>query len=682
MFLQTTYIPQKDDKNNLIQIIAISKDVTKSKINSLNIDGQIKALNKSQAIIEFDLDGIILDANDNFLNIFGYELKEIKDKHHSLFIDSEYKNSNDYKEFWEKLKKGVFDSGEYLRIKKDGTRIWIQATYNPIFDLDNNIIKIVKFAHDITQDKTLSLYHLGQLEAIKKSQAVIEFDMNGKVLDANEIFLDAMNYKFEEIKGKYHKIFCDKDYVESKDYTLFWEKLKQGRFDTGKYLRYGKDGKKVWIQATYTPILDIDKKPIKVVKFAQDVTLSEMIKKDQLTGFYNREKLILDLNESDIRHNLLVIDINNFSYINDFYGQVVSEKFLIEISKFLLSKISNDFMIYKIQSSKFALLNSSLSKEEFLITIGELKKELKDALIDIGINKVHLFLTYGISFEENSKLINSAEIVTKYARNQNKDLVIYSNDLNIEKGCELNLQWTEKIKTALDNDKIVVYYQPLYNNKTKKIQKYEALVRLIDEEDNVISPFYFLDIAKKSRQYLDITKTIIQKSFEMFKDTPYQFSINLTVEDILDENIKEFLFTKIQEYNYSNNLVLELVESEKISTYEPVYEFINEVKKFGCEIAIDDFGSGYSNFEYLVKIDADYVKIDGSIVQRINDDENSLEIVKSILSFCKKMDIKIIAEFVSCKELFEKINELEIDYSQGYYIGKPENKLIEENLNI
>ena len=185
-----------------------------------------------------------------------------------------------------------------------------------------------------------------------------------------------------------------------------------------------------------------------------------------------------------------------------------------------------------------------------------------------------------------------------------------------------------------------------------------------------------MDISKKSKQYIDITKVVIEKSFKKFANLDYEFSINLTVEDILNEELNNYLFEKIDEYKVSKKLVIELVESEKIATYEPVYEFIDKIKSKGCKIAIDDFGSGYSNFEYLVKIDANYVKIDGSIIKRILDDENSLEIVKSIVSFCKKMNIDVVAEFISDENLQNKVTELGILYSQGYFIGVPKEDII------
>lgn len=671
IFVRASYTPLKNEYGEIFEILKFAEDVTQKRLENLNFEGQIKAINKSLNVIEFDLNGFVLDANTNFLKTSGYELEEILGKHHSFFVEDSYKNSKEYKNFWEKLTKGEFDSGEYLRIAKNQRRIWIQASYNPIFDINNNVIKIVKFAQDVTQEKLSALYYSGQLEAINKSQAVIEFDMNGNILKANDNFLTSMGYKEKEILGKNHTIFCDENYANSIEYKLFWEKLNQGKFDNGKYLRIGKNGKKVWIQATYTPILDIEKKPVKVVKFAQDITQFEVIKKDHLTDLYNREKLVIDIAANE-NINLAVIDIDDFSSINDFYGYAIGDKLIIKFSKILKNLLNDNFILYRVYADKFAILNLNLSQEKFVSVISILNASIKEVSLDLDIKKFHLNTTCGISFEQSDKLLLTAEISNKYAKKTLKNILVYSKDLNIEKEFEENIFWFHKIKEAIKDDRVILHYQPIFNNKTNKIEKYEALVRIKDEDGTIISPYKFLDVAKKSKQYLEITKIVIKKSFEKFQNSEFEFSINLTVEDILDKELNEFLLTKLDEYKIGKRLVIELVESEKITTYEPVYEFIKKVREFGCKVAIDDFGSGYSNFEYLVKIDADYVKIDGSIIRRIIENENSLEIVKSIVVFCKKMNIKTIGEFISDEDLFHKVVELGLDYSQGFYIGKPE----------
>ena len=484
-----------------------------------------------------------------------------------------------------------------------------------------------------------------------------------------------MGYTLKEVIGKHQSIFLEDSYANSKEYEDFWNKLKNGIHQTGKYLRIGKNGKKVWVQASYTPILDIDKKAIKIINLAQDVTQFESIQKDTLTKLYNKAKLLLNISENE-DSNLAIISLDDFSLIYDFYGNTIANEYLIEFSKILSSQLDERFTIYRLYEGTFAVLNNSLSKENFYSFFKYFISELQNILLKINSKKFKLALTCGVSSESQDKLLNTAEIVRKHAQKQLKNILVYSKDLNIEKEFEENIYWSENIRLALKDDRVIVYYQPIYNNQTKKIEKYESLVRIKSIDEQIIPPYKFLDISKKSKQYIDITKVVIEKSFKKFANLDYEFSINLTVEDILNEELNNYLFEKIDEYKVSKKLVIELVESEKIATYEPVYEFIDKIKSKGCKIAIDDFGSGYSNFEYLVKIDANYVKIDGSIIKRILDDENSLEIVKLIVSFCKKMNINVVAEFISDENLQNKVTELGILYSQGYFIGVPKEDII------
>lgn len=230
------------------------------------------AINRVQAVIEFELDGTILHANDNFLRVVGYTLDEVQGHHHAMFCDPDYVKSPQYREFWARLARGEFDQGEYKRIAKDGHEVWISASYNPIFDADGKPYKVIKFATDVTSSKMRNAEYEGKVSAIGKAQAVVEFDVNGNVLDANPNFLEVMGYELADIKGEHHRIFCEADYANSLEYKKFWQKLNRGEFDSGRYKRIGNDGKVVWIQATYNPILDLNGKPYKVVKFAIDIT--------------------------------------------------------------------------------------------------------------------------------------------------------------------------------------------------------------------------------------------------------------------------------------------------------------------------------------------------------------------------------------------------------------------------
>ncbi len=236
------------------------------------LEDQVKALHRVQAVIEFHLDGTIVHANDNFLQTLGYTLEEIQGKHHAMFVDAEYAQSREYRDFWANLGRGEFDAGQYRRIGKGGREIWIQASYNPVFDSNGRPYKVVKFATDITAQKFQAADFAGQLAAINKSQAVIEFDLEGRILAANENFLAAMGYALEEVRGQHHSMFAEPEHRQSAEYRAFWAKLGRGEYDAGQYKRLGKGGREVWIQASYNPIYDMNGRPFKVVKYATDIT--------------------------------------------------------------------------------------------------------------------------------------------------------------------------------------------------------------------------------------------------------------------------------------------------------------------------------------------------------------------------------------------------------------------------
>jgi methyl-accepting chemotaxis protein len=230
------------------------------------------ALNRVQAVIEFDLHGIVLHANDNFLKTLGYTLDEIRGQHHRMFCEPAYADSLAYRQFWEKLARGEFDHGEYQRVGRGGREIWINASYNPVLDADGKPYKVIKFATDITASRQQNAEYEGKVRALDRAQAVIEFDLSGTVLFANQNFLDTLGYRLDEIQGKHHRLFCEEAYTASAEYRDFWARLNRGEFDAGRYKRIAKGGRTVWIQATYNPIFDVGGRLHKVIKFATDVT--------------------------------------------------------------------------------------------------------------------------------------------------------------------------------------------------------------------------------------------------------------------------------------------------------------------------------------------------------------------------------------------------------------------------
>jgi len=232
-----------------------------------------QALDRVQAMIEFDLDGIVLSANENFLRIFEYTPEEVIGKHHRIFCDPQYAESTEYSEFWEKLRRGEPHSAEFKRLSKNGREIWLQASYNPVLDEDGKPLRVVKFATEVTEAKLRMAEFEGKMRAIDRAQAVIEFELDGTIITANENFLRIFGYRLEEVVGQHHRIFCDPGYAESPEYAQFWQQLGRGEYDADEFKRLTKDGAEVWLQASYNPILDMEGRPLKVVKFASDITL-------------------------------------------------------------------------------------------------------------------------------------------------------------------------------------------------------------------------------------------------------------------------------------------------------------------------------------------------------------------------------------------------------------------------
>jgi len=278
VWIEASYNPICDTNGKPFKVVKFAIDVTAKKIRSMEYAGKIDAILRAQAVIEFNMDGTIITANENFLGAMGYALAEIQGKHHSMFAEPAMRDSAEYREFWAKLSRGEYAAAEYKRIGKGGKEVWILASYNPILDERKKPFKVVKFATDVTEQKLSTANLAGQIAAIGKAQAVIEFNMDGTIITANANFLGAMGYALEEIRGRHHSMFVEPAERDSAEYREFWAKLNRGEYQAAEYKRVGKGGKEVWIQASYNPILDLNNKPYKVVKYATDVTRQVLVR--------------------------------------------------------------------------------------------------------------------------------------------------------------------------------------------------------------------------------------------------------------------------------------------------------------------------------------------------------------------------------------------------------------------
>jgi methyl-accepting chemotaxis protein len=305
----SSYAPIRDLFGSPCKVVQFAYDVTGDKLRTTEYQGKVDAMNRAQAVIEFDLKGTVLHANENFLSLMGYTLSEVVGKHHMIFCDPLHVKNAAYEEFWKKLGRGEFDANEYRRIAKNGRDVWIQATYNPILDANGRPYKIVKFAQDVTASKLRHVEFEGVIKAVSRSQAMVEFDLEGRLLDANANFLALMGYRLDEVKGRHHRMFCDEGLTSSLQYTQFWERLGRGEFDGGEYKRLDSAGREVWIQATYNPIFDATGKPVKVVKFANDITEAKR-RTTEIEGKINAINRAQAVIEFDLDGNVLSANEN------------------------------------------------------------------------------------------------------------------------------------------------------------------------------------------------------------------------------------------------------------------------------------------------------------------------------------------------------------------------------------
>jgi len=502
--------------------------------------------------------------------------------------------------------------------------------------------------------------------------------LSGNITYVNNNFSKISGYTKEEVLGKPHSMLRHPN-TKREVFRDLWETIRAKRVWKGILQNRGKNSD-YWIDSTILPILDESGDIAEYIAIRHDITkiiehqrtLEKLANIDPLTGFGNRNKLNNDI-EKSTHPALALINIDSFSILNDFYGHTIGDTILAKFGN-LIENSNNDnfFSLYRLQADEYALFCSDCKKDDFLEYFKKLIKTITSTPILLYDEVIQPNITTAISFEKAQVLLQTADMAYKIAKIENKDMVIYSDDISLNATYKNNILWSKKIKSAIHSARIVPYFQPIVNNKNLKFEKYEALVRLIEEDGKVISPYFFLDISKKTKQYASITKVMIEKSFEYFHHKTCEFSLNLTMEDIANDEMNHFIFEILQKYQIGSRVVFEIVESESIQNYEAVSEFIKKLKSFGCKIAIDDFGSGYSNFEYILKLNVDYLKIDGSLIKNITTDRNAKIVVSTIVDFAKKLGIKTIAEFVENEEIFKIMQELEIDYSQGYYFQAPQ----------
>jgi PAS domain S-box-containing protein len=524
--------------------------------------------------------------------------------------------------------------------------------------------------------------HLNMLEQYKivldESAIVSKTDKDGFITYVNRKFEDICGYKQNELLGKSHNILRHKS-MPREVFNEMWKKISKGIVWSGVIKNVKKDGNSYYINTTVIPVKNENGEIVEHISSSSDITklittndmLENFTQTDGLTGLGSRVKLLNDLKNS-ANNTLAIIDILKFTEVNDMYGQKVGDKIIKEVANeiFEFSKSIYTMKAYRLHADVFAVFCDSNIPDKFIVQIDNFVKYLKSYTFDKdGINTKFDF-TAGIS-NGDDEVLACADMALKNAKRNHLSIAVYNKDNTLLDEYKNNEKWMKKITKALEEDRIVPYFQPIYSYDKNHIKKYEALMRLVDEDGSIVSPFHFLDVIKQTSIYPKVTQAMIRKTIDIFRhQNDISFSINITLEDLLNKETMQYFYSVVSDADIFDRLIIEIVESEELMNFETVGEILGDFKVRGAKIAIDDFGTGYSNYNYLRKLDVDFIKIDGSIIKNITDVKTK-EIVSTILNFAKKSGMQTIAEFVSSKEIDESIKELGVDYAQGYFRGKP-----------
>ncbi len=400
---------------------------------------------------------------------------------------------------------------------------------------------------------------------------------------------------------------------------------------------------------------------------------------DSLTMLPTRLQLIEDIKNSlqekkpKYASTLFYFQIDGYEEVNEFFGIDIGYKLLQEITKWFMKNLpSKDATLYKFEHDTFAIFDSSR------LRLNDLERYLKK--VYANINKTTFIIdgtthdisfTIGVSRGKGEELLKFSYLALKEAKKQNKPFNIFNKKSQTEERFLYNIQINKEIRSALNEDRIVPFFQPILNIKTNKIEKYESLMRIQNRDNSHQVPSEFLEIAKQSKLYPEMTKAMLKASLKRIEMLDQATTINLSIEDIMNPSVSSFIMRRLDKFSHPYLLTFEIVESEEIINYKKISNFIKKIKSYGCTIAIDDFGSGYSNFEHVLKLDIDYIKIDGSLIKNILKSPKHEIVAKTIINFSKELGVKTVAEYVSSEAIFDKVKELGIDYAQGYYIGKP-----------
>ncbi len=542
-------------------------------------------------------------------------------------------------------------------------------TYNKIVVLSDEI-KDMENELDIYKDLLQDKHYCLQLSD----------DM--RILSANKRLCNLLNLPKKQIQGKvFFDLFSFKDSQKAQillnDNLYYQEKIYFDQNDQSVELHIHLYKKILKHRVFHYVVLKNPKEKVKITS-----KIKEEVLRDDITGLPTRLKLfddIKNLNQKSIfaRSTMMYLNVDSFDVLNEFFGIDAGNIILKRVAEWLEANLPDpNAALYKVDFNHFAIFTPAYMRTETL------EKYLRDIFINLSKEE---FMFEGSSFNieitagaarGREDLVKNAYLALKEAEKLKKSYKIFDKKEKHHERFLHNIKINKMVKKAISDRRIEPFFQPIFNIHTNKIEKYESLMRIRCEDNSYATPSEFMDIAKKSKIYTELSRAMIKKCFEQLLNVRYPITINISTEDMLEPRVAQFILRSLKKHDFGRYITFEIIESESINAEVKVKNFIKKVKSYGCQIAIDDFGSGFSNFEQLLALEVDYIKIDGSLIKNITKDKNSEIMTRTIISMAKELNVKTVAEFVSSQAIFDKVKSLGIDYAQGYFIDRADPVLL------
>jgi PAS domain S-box-containing protein len=576
----------------------------------------------------------------------------------SIIISSDYKDKNIFL--------------ESIKVPVDGhipKPLEVEVLYNLLKKIIDKIIYTEGIQNNI---RFLNAF----VEATNHSSIISKTDPQGIITYVNDAFCKISGYSKEELIGKSHNIIRHPNNPKEL-YKQMWYVIKHKKgIWKGVIRNMTKYGKSYYVDCLIMPIINEDGEILEYISLRNDIT-----------DIMSPTKQLNDAIKNAKEPIVIFLKIEDFDMMEDFYDN--NTIFLIQekAKRSFEEKLSEEFnfdKLYHLENGEYAfILEKGLCKKDPIQVINALKRVqtfINKNPLKVDDHYYMISLLFSVAFGGEKKFESAKLGIKKLIKERGSFIVADGLAFIEQKRAKENMKIVHTIKNALNSSRIILYFQPIVDNQTEKITKYESLVRLIDEENRVLPPRKFLETAKKSNLYSQITSEVLNYSFKMLRKYNIDISINLSAIDIEQDDTRRMILDLLEKHkDLAQKIVFELLEDEKIKNFQIVKAFIKKVKSYGVKIAIDDFGAGHSNFKRLLNYEPDILKIDGSLIRDLNNKScYCISAVKSIVTFAKEQNLKTVAEYIESEEIFKIIKELGVDYSQGYYLGKPKPLKIEE----